>query len=719
MGNRTVKDASDKIVMQVRTSSEMLAFGAQEIDTALSERGFQVLRLPLERLTEMPDSPCIVIGCLSDRELIEQVSSTNPIPHAMEPQGYALRVVDAGKPVILVVGADEQGAMYGALDLAESIRLEGIDAVREKDEHPYLVNRGIKFNIPLDVRTPSYTDNGEHAWKNTEVVWDMEFWHEFLDDMARYRFNVLSLWNLHPFPSMVKVPEYPDVALDDVKKNPGIYPGADLRAHGMAPPHVLDAAVTVKRMTIDEKISFWRDVMEYGAKRGIDFYLFTWNIYFYGAAGNDGIEDSPTEVSTDYYRKSVREMVLTYPLLKGIGVTSGENMGDKGEDWMYEVYARGIMDARQCSEFDPDRPFRLIHRLHEAASPGRLLEEFKEFSYPLEVSYKYSQAHMHSVPNPRTAFVDELPEGLKTWLTVRDDDFYMFRWGDPSFAREYIKSMPVSTGKIAGFYMGPDGYTWGREFISTEPDAPRQTVIGKRWYSFMLWGRLAYQPELADDLFEKTLSVRFPEVISSALFGAWAEVSKIVPLVNRSFWKKHEFDFQWYPEACYKRDSYVPFSQFIGSVPYDSSIMSIRAYAQAVAEKAPMTGTTLVQVAEILRGYAARGLTLIDGMNPEGNKELRLTLGDITAMAHLGNYYAARILGATNFHLQEVTGRGEYRDAAVRDFTEAAQHWKTYAEIVGAQYTPQILTRLGGEPVDIQRILESVQHDIEIAKGQL
>ena len=34
--------------------------------------------------------------------------------------------------------------------------------------------------------------------------------------LARDRYNFVSLWNLHPFPSMVKVPEYPDVALNDV-----------------------------------------------------------------------------------------------------------------------------------------------------------------------------------------------------------------------------------------------------------------------------------------------------------------------------------------------------------------------------------------------------------------------------------------------------------------------------------------------------------------------
>ena len=34
--------------------------------------------------------------------------------------------------------------------------------------------------------------------------------------MARHRYNVLSLWSLHPFPSIVKVPEFPNVALNDV-----------------------------------------------------------------------------------------------------------------------------------------------------------------------------------------------------------------------------------------------------------------------------------------------------------------------------------------------------------------------------------------------------------------------------------------------------------------------------------------------------------------------
>ena len=49
----------------------------------------------------------------------------------------------------------------------------------------------------------------------------MEFWTRFLDEMARHRYNVLSLWSLSPFPSLVKVPDYPKVALGDVKRKTG------------------------------------------------------------------------------------------------------------------------------------------------------------------------------------------------------------------------------------------------------------------------------------------------------------------------------------------------------------------------------------------------------------------------------------------------------------------------------------------------------------------
>ena len=130
---------------------------------------------------------------------------------------------------------------------------------------------------------------------------------------------------------------------------------------------------------------------------------------------------------------------------------------------------------------------------------------------------------------------------------MRNDDIYSFRWGDPSYAREYIKNI-AGPDKIAGFYMGPDGYTWGREFLSKEPDRPRQLVISKQWYSFLLWGRLAYEPSLSDAFFERVVAKRFPEVDGAALFRAWADASQVFPLITRFFWG--DIDLRWFPEAC-------------------------------------------------------------------------------------------------------------------------------------------------------------------------
>jgi hypothetical protein len=86
-------------------------------------------------------------------------------------------------------------------------------------QNPYMKVRGTKFNIPLDVRTPTYTEPSDAAQNNMAEMWNFEFWKEYIDNLARYRYNTVSLWNMHPFPSMVKVPEYPDIALDEVRKS--------------------------------------------------------------------------------------------------------------------------------------------------------------------------------------------------------------------------------------------------------------------------------------------------------------------------------------------------------------------------------------------------------------------------------------------------------------------------------------------------------------------
>jgi len=80
----------------------------------------------------------------------------------MKPQAYAIRRV--GDDTLVVTGGDPVGTMYGVLDLAEQLTLtRGWGKIEAKQSAPFIEKRGIKFNIPLDGRLPSYDDTGDAA----------------------------------------------------------------------------------------------------------------------------------------------------------------------------------------------------------------------------------------------------------------------------------------------------------------------------------------------------------------------------------------------------------------------------------------------------------------------------------------------------------------------------------------------------------------------------
>jgi hypothetical protein len=266
--------------------------------------------------------------------------------------------------------------------------------------------------------------------------------------------------------------------------------------------------------------------------------------------------------------------------------------------------------------------------------------------------------------------------------------------------------------------MGPDGTIWGREFLSTEPETPREPVIRKRWYSFLLWGRLAFDPDLPDALFRRILASHFPGVPAEKLFDAWAAASRVFPEITRFFWG--DIDLKWFPEACLSHPRHRGFytvRHFVeGETMPGSGNLDIRTWRERVLAGETLDGVPPTRVAEALRTHAATALRLsgeLRALGAEG-KELRLTLGDIEAMAHLGNYYAEKILGACDLALLDAGGGEERRVSAVGHLEEALRHWTAYAAAYSRQYVPALCNRVGF--VDIPRLVEKVRGDIEIAR---
>jgi hypothetical protein len=665
----------------------------------------------------------------SEIEAASRRSKTTP------PLSVSLRV-DAGLPsqsyrltregnALIITGGDAAGAMYGGLDVAEAVSAGTLLELKPGERRPFIGQRGLKFNIPLDLRTPSYSDNSDAAQANIPEMWSQDFWGEFLDEMARHRFNVLSLWSLNPFPSIVKVPEYPDVALHDVLRGQRAFFDETFPHSGQAmfKPEFLKNAEVVKSMTIDEKIAFWRHVLQMAKDRGIDVYWFTWNAFLGTEEGKHGITRAkPDGEMLRYFRASVRTTVQTYPLLAGMGITAGEYMEQKlgalgKEQWLWQAYGEGIRDALKDQ---PNREFRLIHRFHMTGL-DEVTKFWKDYPGPFDFSYKYAVAHMYGMTNPPfiNPLLPELSPGRRTWLTVRNDDIYSFRWGDPQFARGFIAAMP-GPDKIAGFYMGPDGYCWGREAMDLEPESPRQLVIKKQWFSFMLWGRLSYDPTLSDEFFKHALASRFPEVPAGQLLAGWSAASRVFPEITRFFWGN--IDLRWLPEACLSHPThkgYYTVRHFIeGEGMPGSGNLTIREWRERWLAQQPMDGTSPLEVAANLRRHAGAAQQSVTNLRPRqgSNKELRLTLGDIEAFAHLGFYYADKIEGACDLALFDATSKVGQQATAIRHLEAALQHWRHYAMAYTSQYKqPLLYNRVG--IVDIPKLAEKAAADIEWARN--
>ncbi|MCF7848349.1 MAG: glycoside hydrolase family 20 zincin-like fold domain-containing protein [Kiritimatiellales bacterium] len=644
---------------------------------------------------------------------------------ALKSEGF--RIVRKGDQ-IRITAIDAAGLMYGGLEVAELLREGGIKALKNALQNPYMQMRGTKFNAPLDLRTPSYTDVCDSAQVNIPTMWDFSFWTEYIDALASARYNYISMWSLHPFPSLVKVPGYEKVALNDVLRSRTIRAKEyySLLGQGFVSPEILEDAEVVKKMTIDEKIDFWRQVMAYGKSRNVDFYFVTWNIFTDGTFGQYGItEKVDNPVTVDYFRKSVAQMFLTYPDLAGIGLTTGENMPkvnqQEKEDWAFATYGQGVLDAAKAM---PGRKIRFIHRQHMASAQA-VLDTFEPLVENPDIdfvfSFKYAKAHVYSSTKQpyHEKFVKDLaPRGVKTIWTLRNDDTFQFRWGAPGFVREFMENIPYDVSQ--GYYFGSDQWIWGREFLHRSGPSQGELELKKHAYQWMLWGRLGYDPTLSDKRIIDWLGSRFDLDATQArvLFDAWQNASMIYPTVTGFHWGS--LDFQWYIEGCESKPSYSKTETGFNDVNF---FISLPPHPYADCQSIPdfVAGKKSdkqnpMQVADRLEDYSNQAEALLKKLNAAPGMELARSLADIDIVAAMGRYYTEKIRGSTQLALFRETQKPEHQAKAIEHLVKAARAWQIYTEKVLALYKNPLWTNRVGY-VDLKANYLCALDDIRIAGG--
>jgi hypothetical protein len=697
-------NSPNKLSLYTDTDNAQVKFAIDEITKACAQKSIQ-----------------ISITKDTDTDIVLAITSDNP---ELKSEGFEL---SKNKSQITVTAVDAAGAMYGGLELAEQISLYGLDGIKPKMQNPYMELRGTKFNIPLDARTPTYTDASDVAQNNIAEMWNFDFWTEYIDNIARYRYNFISFWSLHPFPSLVKLDDYPNIALNDVHKSTVKWKEYyHLHGTGLDAPEILNNYEVLKEISIEEKIEFWKKVMAYGKDRNVDMFFITWNIFINGTFNQYGItESAKNETTKDYYKQSVKQMFLTYPDLAGIGLTTGENMPGlkftEKEQWVYDTYAKGVLEA--AAEM-PDRKITFVHRQHWA-DPAVIEKMFQplikhqniEFIY----SFKYAKAHVFScTTQPYHEEFEKNIGNLKTIWTLRNDDSYLYRWGSPKYTREFIQNIPHDISR--GVYYGSDQWVWGREFTSKNVEEPRQLEVVKHWYHWMMWGRLAYNPQLRDERFTQILQDRFPETNASVLFEAWHEASMVYPVTTGFHWGP--VDFKWYIEGCRSRPSqafnetgFHDVNTFIKIPPHvKTGYQSIPDYVDMLSKGNPSEQITPIQVSEMLHGHADKAMKLAGEIEDEKNgDELKRTIHDIKTIAAMGKYYAHKIAGSTHYAMYKSTGNNLHQEKAINELTLAFESWKEYVKLSNAQNINRMLTNRVGY-VDFEKTTEWVEQDIEIVK---
>ena len=705
---RVLADASGRTINRVElyynTDVDPIAFSAGDLEHILMNLGAGVSMNPISDLPGSPSGTFVIITETSP-ELQEKLAAAGgKAIGSLGEQEYALRVTQQdGIQGYWAIGGDRIGAMYGGIHLAEIVAGGSLANFQDEDKSPYIHKRGLKFNIPLDRRTPSFDDGGVAANTNRKNVWDINFWKEYFDAIARQRYNVLSVWNRHPFPSLVQVPGYENIALQGV----------------MDENHEF-----INNWSIKRKIEFWNEVLELAYERGIEIWPVVWNVELQGTEDNEyGInKEKGNPITIDYLRKSVKQLLLSYPRLAGIGVTAGEKMeeytdGEK-EQWVWDTYGMGVMDVKALQ---PDRHIRFVHR-HWLTDWDEIGSRFSQLPDGFEMALKYAQARLYSSPTPSwaTRQLDKIPMEMATWWNLRNDDIFIQRWGDPDFVREYIRYFPHESKPCdqapcltAGYIMGSDRYFWGRESMSKNPQSPRQLENEKHWYKFLLWGRLGYDPNTSDELLIGLIQYRFPSVDASAVFTSWKAASKIIPMVNRFHW--WPWDYMWWVEkgtgnSWSDIDGYHNINHVIVNETQNvSGYATIEAFVNGEE-----SGITPLMVADKLEASANAALEGIGNMAEDGNIELKETLGDIRSQAYFGLYWAFKIRGGVELAYFRKNKETAHQENAIAFLESALEAWKNYGAQLDDSYEK---VRFSGHGTfDWDALTVDVENDISIAR---
>ncbi len=635
----------------------------------------------VKKIQELTKTNAVVISDVnSDFTIRTSIDSVK-----LKPEAY--KIVSNGK-LVEVFGGNNVGIMYGLLEVANQLKA-GKKIIESKEESPNLTFRAIKFNLPWDSyrRSPALD-------LHYETCRDTAFWKDFLDMMVENRFNKLTLWNLHPFSFMVKTKKYPE-------------------------------GCSVSDKDLPEWQQFWTSLFRMAKDRGIETYLVNWNIFVsaefakahnvcdYCLQGKHFVPQGDTSAITkDFYRESIRDVLNTYPDLTGLGLTLGEGMGNmtapERQNWILDNYIQGMRMASRKAKF--------IYRVPLSAGTGSggatsvetekltrsTLDTLTCFDGPINIELKFNWSHAYSTPNLvkvhggklNDVYWNPLPTNYSLSWMMRNEDFFMLRWGQTDFVRKHI-ALNVKP-HVSGYYVGSETYIPAKDYITSLPGTSYKYAFERQWMYYKTMGRLLYNPNTSDAFFKNEYEQRFPKQ-GDKIFDTQAKAS-IVPLVIGS-WQNGTWDFSLYAEGFLystkvnnkKAQKLIPLTDMAQKTPMEPSYMSVNEFL-ANQNKLPKGKISPFHLADSLETICNEVLKNADALQIGKNVDLRYEVADMKAWANLGLYFSNKLRAAVEYKRYDTSKDKKDLDKAIAWLTKATANWRSLVEVTTPVYKPVELT---------------------------
>lgn len=601
-----------------------------------------------------------------------------------------------------------RGLLYGLLHIEEQLSngksWGDLEAKSVTAHHDF---RAIKFNLPWY----SYR-SGENLSVHTETCKDLKFWETFLDMMVENKFNALTLWNMHPYMYMVKSTSFPKAS-----------PFSD---EEMA-----------------EWETFWKRLFKMAKDRGIDTYIVNWNIFLpeeFAKEYNVGSyssengknhygEGENNQDVEDYTQEVVTQTINTYEDLTGIGITLGERMGgmtsNERSDWANRTMIAGLKAA--------NRKARLIYRAPLSAgkdnsgtvstSAEKLTRNVLEnmgMDDDVWIEFKFNWSHAHSSPKLSIVhggmltdtYWEPYSEKYKAVWTMRNEDFFVMRWGDPDFIREFLDLN--SQKYVGGCIIGSETYIPAKDFITKEKYRTWDYAFQRQWLFYKVWGNLLYDRQTSDDYFSKALADKFGLDDGTELVEAWKLASKN-PNRLASFFGS-TWDATIYSEGFKTNNGkFIDIDKFISRNVLDSTYVNIRDFVVGNYDKE--TQVNPLELAEKTENQSARILEILKAKREnEVSADLEIELTDLEFWANYGRYFASKIragVALENFRTgKDVDGQTK----AVQILENGKIYWNNMVELV-ERYNVAVMPHQFDKEFSWREHLSDIDKDIVIAKN--